>query len=374
MFERTEGVDTEVSELTSRHSFGTKSMVLVAVLAAWLISSGQGFADPDVPTLPMKIPVLVVKYFPVKEDRIDLTVTGDWGASLEHTRIKTDKQTKAVIHALQEGSRYHGYKDREAHPSLVYEVLDEIEFLEPLPTIPRPRRRVPLTDYKSIMERLEIKKWVEQRGVKEVWIWAYHGGVLDLWESNMASRYGDISNSNRDPNDLSVLESTYTVYHYNYQRGVSEAVEDHMHQIEAVLNYVDGRDRTPPEKWSELLFWGKFVGSDRSHKIVRPGCGWAHYPPNGERDYDWANRRYVETDIEDWRPDGSGKRQRINCDRWGGDSLRWFVYWMQNLPGAANGLSYNGKPLTNWWIFIGDFDFAMQRKMALVEDIRAKVK
>ncbi len=71
--------------------------------------------------------------------------------------------------------------------------------------------------------------------VKEVWIWGYHGGVLDLWESNMASPFGAISNSNRDPNDLPVLKSTYTVYHYNYQRGASEAVEDHMHQFEAVL-------------------------------------------------------------------------------------------------------------------------------------------
>jgi hypothetical protein len=50
---------------------------------------------------------------------------------------------------------------------------------------------------------------------------------------------------------------------YNYQRGASEAMEDHIHQIEAVLNYVDARERTPPEKWSEPLFWGKFVGSDR---------------------------------------------------------------------------------------------------------------
>jgi hypothetical protein len=214
---------------------------------------------------------------------------------------------------------------------------------------------------------VNIQKWVEQRGVKEVWIWGYHGGVLVLWESNMASPHGDISNSNRDPNDLPVLKSTYTVYHYNYQRGVSEATENHMHQIEAVLNFVDGRDRTPSEKWNELLFWGKFVGSDRSHKIVRPGCGWSHYPPNGERDYDWRNMRFVETDIEDWKPDGTGKKQRMNCERWGGDTLRWFVYWMQNIPGADNGLSYNGKPLTNWWTFIGDFDRAMQKKMTLVE-------
>jgi hypothetical protein len=76
----------------------------------------------------------------------------------------------------------------------------------------------------------------------------------------------------------------------------------------------------------------------------------------------------VETDIEDWHPDGTGEKQLMNCDRWDGDSLKWFVYWMQNLPGAENELSYKGKPLTNWWIFIGDFDYAVRRKMTLVED------
>jgi len=44
----------------------------------------------------MKIPVLVVKYFPVKGDRIDQSITGDWGAPLEETRQKTDKLTKAL--------------------------------------------------------------------------------------------------------------------------------------------------------------------------------------------------------------------------------------------------------------------------------------
>lgn len=67
-------------------------------------------------------------------------------------------------------------------------------------------------------------------------------------------------------------------------------------------------------------------------------------------------------------PDGSGKKQRMNCDRCGGDSLKWFVYWMQNLPGHNNGLRYNDKPLTNSWIFIGDFDNAMMQKRKLVRD------
>ena len=135
---------------------------------------------------------------------------------------------------------------------------------------------------------------MEERGVKEIWVWGYHGGVIDLWESNMAGPWGDISNSDRDPHDLPVFSKTYTVYHYNYQRGPSEAVEDHMHQIEAVLRHTD------PD-----LFWNKFVG--------KPGegrCGWAHFPPNGERDYDWRNPKKVWTDIEDWRPDGGGQKIR----------------------------------------------------------------
>lgn len=330
------------------------------------VSTGLVFAADTPPALPYEVPVLVVSYFPVKGDRIDVGVTGDWGEGLAETRQKTKRQTEEVLQALQEGSRYHGYKVPAAQPSLRYRVVDSLEYLEPLPVKPRADNPVPMTDYRAIMERVQIRKWVEERGVKEVWLWGYHGGKLDLWESNMASPFGDVSNSDRHPDDLPILSRTYTVYHYNYQRGASEAVEDHIHQIEAVLNHIDGRDHTPPAKWRDLLFWGRFVGSDESHKIVEPHCGWAHYPPNGEQDYDWANPRTVLSDIEDWHPDGSGTKQPIDSSKWGGNSLRWFVYWMQNLPGQNNGLTHQGRPLANWWIFIGDYDFARQHKLGLV--------
>ena len=88
--------------------------------------------------------------------------------------------------------------------------------------------------------------------------------------------------------------------------------------------------------------------------------------PNGEQDYDWANPKYIETDMDDWKPDGSGKRTRMNCERWGGNSLRWFVDWMQHLPGPNNGLTFKGKPLQNWWVFIGDYDSAKEKGMGLI--------
>lgn len=297
------------------------------------------------------IPVLVVSYFPASDGRIDRRVTGDIDASLGKIRYHVQRTTTQVVQALEQGSTYHGYKEPTAQPSLRYQIVDTIEFIEPLPTYHKAGHRVPMTDYNAIMNRIDIQQWVEERDVKEVWLWGYHGGVIDIWESNMAGPYGDISNSDRDLYDLPVLSKTYTVYHYNYQRGPSEAVEDHMHQIEAVLREIDHH-----------LFWEKFVGKPSEGR-----CGWAHFPPNGERDYDWANPNYVWTDIEDWQPDGSGEKQRINCRRWNCDSLTWFIYWMQNLPGAGNHLSYRGRPLTNWWTFIGDFDMAMRNRMGLVQ-------
>lgn len=297
------------------------------------------------------IPVLLVHYFPMSGAQIDSRITGDVGAPLTQVRTHTERTTQQVIKALERGSTYHGYKEPSARPSLNYRIIDDIEFFEPLPTRPKAGHSVPMTDYNAIMARIDIEQWVQKRNVKEVWLWGYHGGVIDLWESNMASRHGDISNSDRDPTDLPVLDRTYTVYHYNYGRGASEAVENHMHQIEAVLRHVD------PE-----LFWERFVGGRSGDR-----CGWSHYPPNGERDYDWRNRNFVWTDIEDWRPDGGGEKQRINCERWECDSLKWFIYWMQNVPGANNGLAYRGRSLTNWWRFIGDFDGAMAEGERLVE-------
>ena len=73
-----------------------------------------------------------------------------------------------MIAALQDGSRYHGYNDQDAKPSLLYKVVGTLEFMEPLPTVARPGNRVPMTDYNKIMERIGIRKWVEKQGVKEV--------------------------------------------------------------------------------------------------------------------------------------------------------------------------------------------------------------
>jgi hypothetical protein len=321
---------------------------------------------------PFEMPIVVVEFFPMKDGKIDPDISREFHGTLDEARAHTDSITKDVITALEQGSRYHAYKNPDAKPSLVYKVLKTYEFLEPMPAVPKHGDELPMPDYNAIMERIDARSWVEDKGVKEIWIHGYHV-TIGLWESNMSGPYGDISNSSRDPDDLPVFKKTYTVFHYNYGRSRNEALENHIHQIEHVLDYVDGRDVAPHDQWGTLLFWGKFVGSDISHKMIPTEegfyrCGWAHYPPNAESDYDWRNKRVVLSDIEDWKPDGSGEKKEVTSSMWDGDSYKWFIYWMQSIPGMDNGLTDNGKPLRNWWFFIADFDTAMANTMKLVAE------
>jgi hypothetical protein len=316
---------------------------------------------------PETVKVFVVSYFPTKGDQIDSAVTGNVGGPYADLKAKTQRLTKEACTLLREGSRFRGYKDPGSKPALTYQVVGQIEFRDPIPALPKSSTEAPLPNYGEIMNRIDAKKLVEQQGVHEIWLWGYHG-TIGLWESNMSSPTGDISNSDRNNQDLPIFNRTYTVYHYNYSRGVGEMLENHTHQLEHLLNCADGRDITPQEKWADLLFWGKFVGSDASHKIVtNPArCGWTHFAPNSESDYDWQNPRFVESDIEDWKPDGIGKTQRINADRWDRDPVKWRVYWMQAIPGPNSGLSYQGKPLRNWWSFVTNWDQARKEKWNLL--------
>ncbi len=244
---------------------------------------------------------------------------------------------------------------------------------------------------------VNVCDYVDNRRVKEVWVFMYHNDKsveagmkkLDYFvipdESNMAigtqsrvfwnfDSHGDVSNSVRSK-DLPVCRKSYSVYQYNYGRGKGEVLENHGHHIEAILNWIDGRETLPQKEWNNLLFWGDFVGSDISHKIVKqlPSCGWTHYAPNSKNDYEWRNENPISSECEDWIPGHFDSVKSLDCHTWygavcvddGGAGFK--IWWMQNIPGKDNGILYDGKNLRNWWEFIGDFDNALAKGKNLVE-------
>ena len=253
------------------------------------------------------VPVLSIRYLVTKDGKtLDKAYAdGDWGGGLplQQVRKEVEQKERDTVKALEEGSQFRGYQNKSAQPSLEYKVIDTLEIKDPMPKSKKPYGdgKIRQIDYAKIMELVGIKEYVEKKGVKEVWIWAPATSQVGGWESNMASPYGDVSNSDRDPNDLPVLSKTYTVYTYNLGRETSMAVHDHLHQIEAMI------DAAP-----NASLWKVWMGNQGAWR-----CGNCHCPPNAERDYDYVNDRYVESDIEDWKPEGFGKKKRINCDTLG---------------------------------------------------------
>jgi hypothetical protein len=344
------------------------------------------------------VPVVVVRFLPTKDGAtLDQQLTafprppehGGTRASLADVKRRIDVFDRRVKFMLEEGSRFRGYSNPAAPPSLGYRIVHYVTFYEPLPLGPVAGPCPPnwcqgnahFPDYHQILTRVNAEQWVNSQGVKEFWVWGYHYGNMVQPESNMSSpTTGDISNSYRRNDDLPVYNRTYTVYGYNFGRAQNEAVHNHGHQLEAILSHADWVQNKNTD-----LFWKRFVGRDDVGWITGR-AGWTHMPPNTTSDYDYHNAATVQSDIEDWRPDNSGKQTAISNARWRdlvynwpagtvpihdwpedfsqGSPQRaeaqWYIYWMQNMPGLSNGIRHYAGEMTNWWRFTAGWDAAIQ--------------
>jgi hypothetical protein len=235
-------------------------------------------------------------------------------------------------------------------------------------------------DYNEVMSRINLKKYVEELGVKEVWLTTFprEQGYLsyNVDESNMASPLtGDISNSYRLQNDLPIFNKTYVMYGFNGWRGVPEDLHNRGHQLESQLSYIDNS-----------TWWGKFAKTGRS--------GWTHMPFNTVKHYDYAKDSLVSTDIMTWKPSG-GTFINLNKDSWinktylfesqiGGMSsnsaglsgtvnystdpqVKWFIFWWQSVPGYNNGIIDGITKVNNWWDIFYNWDDAIKNNKKLVQ-------
>lgn len=287
-----------------------------------------------------------------------------------------DQRKDETIYNLEEGSKYHGYKDENSIKSLDYNVINHQEFHKAMPVSDQFYwySGKAMVDYFNILENdVDVCDYVDNQGVKEVWLWGYVPKTEEpaSWESSMSmgtniqddwnyGDYGNVSNSLRQ-NDMPQCQKTYTAYFYNYGRETGTMIENHTHQIEAVMRHVDSN-----------MWDGQFIGTQGPGQDYYR-CGWTHYPPNVMKyltghDYDWYNFETASSDCEDWTPDGTGEKKIVSCQTWGGQNCPWDgglsfkVWWMQNIPGYENNISYSGSTLKNWWDFIGDFDSAIGDK------------
>lgn len=315
------------------------------------------------------MPVLVLKYFPPdpnNDQNLDPSITGLNNVTLSNIRSHVEQITTETKAALQSGSVYHGYKDPSATPALNYSILDQKEYLTALPIgieVPwKPGQGVYRPDYGKILTDLNICNYVNNQGLREVWLYGWHYDNIEPAESVMSGPHGDTSNSGGGNFQMPVCSKSYILYNYNYSRGTKEAVHNHGHQIEVMMKRVG-------DPMFENNFIGPFstYGSNDGSGANFHRCGWTHTPPNTNGDYDYTNTRYSWTDCEDWRPDGSGQKTYINCDRWLCDQTKYHIWRWQSMPGKNNTIP----GASNWWDFVGDWDAALNSSEKLLYTVAA---
>lgn len=364
-------------------------MLLAAAIAMALATStipNPALAE-DVVELPSVVHVLEIKYFPLTPDgkNIDRTEVVETGDDLVTVQGRVNAMSDELSKALAAGTRYRGYAHGTTRPFLNFARVASVEFHTKVPVVARtgpcwseerPGQCSWKADYAGILQSIDICRYVAEKHIDEVWIWAYH--MFFAWdaESVMSGPNGDISNSWRD-SKLPGCGRTYRLYHYNFNRDTGTMLENHGHQIEAELDYLSLKEMGTTDLFRKEFEGSAYGGPFPFVTKTTHGCGTVHNAPNARWEYDRTNSAFVQSDCEHWSPDGSGPLTSVNCATWTGcdlgtgdhDGRDWIVWWMQNLPGEDNALRYQGKWISNWWAIYADFDAAVASRSAVLTDV-----
>jgi hypothetical protein len=202
------------------------------------------------------VPIVLVAYIPTADGvNLDVSQSPDFYTLNPRSVVAVEADILEFARrkkmAREEGSKFRGYKNTSALPSLGFRVVEHIIVYTQIPGSSQVYGGAHLPDYHKAFADLDLASLIVDRSVKEVWLAvgsfdanvpSYNPSIHDLddtrfvFESNMASpTTGDISNSNRDPSDLPVLSHTYTVYGMNFRRTQAEAVHNVGHQLEAMF-------------------------------------------------------------------------------------------------------------------------------------------
>ena len=115
-----------------------------------------------------------------------------------------------------------------------------------------------------------------------------------------------------------------------------------------------------------MNLWERFCLTGFSTNGTYASVGNIHFAPNGEADYDWLNKTYVESDWIDWRdnyPNLTGETAMTNYTTWcpsgkATDACRDHHRWWFSLFPHVEGRTEDGYS-NSWWDYLVTLDFAV---------------
>lgn len=200
-----------------------------------------------------------------------------------------------------------------------------------------------MIDYQDFLTRYKILELVASNQIDEVWAFAFP--FAGFYESTMGGPGAFFCNSQPIPN-TSASKRRFIIMGYSYERGPGEMLHSFGHRAESIMEQVYRRAQ------GKTNLWALFTQYDQTS----PGqaqVGTIHFPPNGESDYDYSNKRMVASACDDWYnfPNFTGATKQVNNTEWGGEIRVYTNWWLKHLPkvsGHTNGI------VNNWWQYILD--------------------
>ena len=221
-----------------------------------------------------------------------------------------------------------------------------------------------MIDYNAFLEKYNVCDWLNNGSIDEVWV--FGGPWMGMYESNQAGTGAFWTNG-------PVIAGTscsriLNIFGFNPERGVAEMDETMGHRVEGTMAQIYGGWKTgysyintPINSYSGLSTWDNFTLTEKKF----PGhsqCGFVHYAPNSNKDYDWANPAPVVSGCDDWMgyPSLTGATQTLTCVDWGCNGYDYAreqkKWWFAHIP-HSSGTAPDGK-LANWWVYVGDYENA----------------
>jgi hypothetical protein len=368
------------------NGYSFKDTVYVSEIEYVDVNTFSFLTTPSNPSAKIIVPVVVVNYYPTLNG-VDLdtkrapSLSSTTPMTLNAIKDKTIQFLNLTKFGLEEGSKFRGYNNITQSSSVSFKIVKYINVYEiKKGMMDKIGGVVYQPEYNELFTKLNLKQLVENEGVKEVWFSLRPisneypvvknenigpENFINLPESNMSSPTGDVSNSVRYQNDLPVYNKTYVVYGYNLETSSANMIHNRGHQIEAQLSNLDQN------------FWGSYSNtSDGYADSTHIGC--THKPPNTTKDYDWNNKTFAYSDIEDWKPTG-GTKKLINSDRWmninytpptpvnlipyepNDPQMKWLIFWLQSIPSNNSNITN----VNDWWDLFYNWDDAIKNRKKL---------
>ncbi len=205
------------------------------------------------------------------------------------------------------------------------------------------------SDYAKIVDDYKVIPMIDKGEIDELWI--FGAPYMGFWESAMAGPGAFYINGG--VYDSIPSTRPFVVMGFSYERTVAEMIHNLSHRTESTMERIYGGWKVDELNTS----WARFAANAYQSNGVA-AVGTCHYPPNGEKDYDYKNPRKVKSSADDWYnyPYLTGEEKIVSCETWGGPNyhLNYMKWWFSHLP-KAPGINEDGR-LNNWWEYIYNFN------------------